>query len=48
MASNKHVDLRKTENFVRSNCNPEDISKDKGKKVYLRKFCENFKTLMGV
>ena len=33
MASNKHVDLRKLENFVRS----------KGKKANFRKPCKNFK-----
>ena len=33
MASNKHIDLRKMENFVRS----------KGKTANFRKACENFK-----
>ena len=33
MASNKHIDLRKIENFVRS----------KGKTANLRKPCKNFK-----
>ena len=33
MASNKHVFLKRKENFVRSKCFPEDISKDKGKKA---------------
>ena len=33
MASNKHIDLRKIENFVRS----------KGKTANFRKACENFK-----
>ena len=31
MASNKHADFRKTENFDRSKCYPEDVSKDKRK-----------------
>ena len=35
MASNKHIDLKK-ENFVRSKCYPEGISKDK-KEINLRK-----------
>ena len=35
MASNKHVDLRKIENFVRS----------KRKTANFRKPCENFKTV---
>ena len=39
MASNKHVDLRKIKQFVRSKCFPEDTSKDKGKKDNLRKSC---------
>ena len=43
MASNKHVDLRKIENLVRSKCFPKDISKDKGKKAHLRKSWNNFK-----
>ena len=47
MASNKHVDLRKTENFVRSKCYPEDISKDKGKKANFTKSCKNFKIADG-
>ena len=33
MASNKHFDLRKIENFVRSKYCHEDIAKDKGKKL---------------
>ena len=36
IASNKHVDLRKIENFVRSECFPEDIPKVKGKKANRR------------
>ena len=32
MASNKHVDLRQIENFVRSKCYPEDIFRIKIKK----------------
>ena len=40
MASREHVDWRKIENFVRSKCYPEKISKDKGKKANFRKFCE--------
>ena len=27
--NNKHVDLRKIENFVRSKCYPENLSKDR-------------------
>ena len=27
MASKKHVDLKKVENFVRSKCHPDDVSK---------------------
>ena len=42
IASNKHVDLRKIENFVTSKCYSEDISKDKGKKANFRKSCKNF------
>ena len=42
MGSNKHVDLRKTENFLRSKCYPEDMSKDKGKKANFRKSFKNF------
>ena len=37
MASNKHYDLRKIENYVRGKCYPEDISKDKLKKANFRK-----------
>ena len=47
MASNKHVDLRKIENFVRSKYYPEDISKDEGKKASFRKTCTNFKIVDG-
>ena len=43
IASNKHVDLRKIENFVRSKYYPEDISKDKEKKTNIRKPSKNFK-----
>ena len=43
MASNKHVDLRKTENFARSKCYLEDVSKDKGKRANFRKYCKHFK-----
>ena len=43
MASNKHVDLGKIENFVRSKYYPEDISKDKGKRANFRKSWKNFK-----
>ena len=35
MASNKHVDMRKIENFVRS----------KGKTATFRKHCKNFKII---
>ena len=37
MAGNKRVDFRKIENFVRSKDCPENISKEKGKKVNFRK-----------
>ena len=37
IASNKHVDLRKIENFVWSKCYPEGIPKIKGKKANFRK-----------
>ena len=40
IASNKHVDLRKIENFVRRKFYPEDISKDKGRKANFRKSCK--------
>ena len=32
MASNKHIDFKKIESYVRSKYYPEDISKDKWKK----------------
>ena len=48
MASNKHVDLRKTENFVRSKCYPEDISKDKGRKLISQNLIRTLKSLMGI
>ena len=35
MASNKYVDSRKIENFVRSKWYSEHISKDEGKKLIL-------------
>ena len=44
MGSNKHIDLRKMENFVRRKCFPEDILKEEGKKANFRKSCKNFKT----
>ena len=47
MASNKHADLRKTENFVGSKWYPKDMSKDKGKKANFRKSCKNFKIVDG-
>ena len=37
MESNKHVDLRKIENFVGSKYYPVDMSKDKGKTANFRK-----------
>ena len=36
IASNKHVDLRKIENFVSSKCFPKDIPKVKGMKANSR------------
>ena len=47
MASNEHVDLRKIENFVRSEYYPKDISKDKGKRANFRKSWKNFKVVVG-
>ena len=47
MASNKHVDFKKIENFVRSECYPEDISKDKGHTVNSRKSYKKFKITDG-
>ena len=47
MESNKQPDLRKIENFVRSKCYPEEISKDGRKKVSFRKSCKNFKIVDG-
>ena len=47
MASNKHVDLRKMQNFVRSKYYPEDMSKDKGKKANSRKSYKNSKIIDG-
>ena len=46
MVSNKHYDLRKTENFIRSKCYPEDISNNK-KKDNFRKSCKKLKTVDG-
>ena len=43
MVSNKHVDLRKIDNFVRGKYYPEDISNHKRKKTNFRKPCKNFK-----
>ena len=43
MVSNKQVDLRKIENFIRSKSYPEDIPKYKTKKADFRKSCKNFK-----
>ena len=52
MASNKHVNLRKTENFVSSKYYPEDISKGKGSEFQKELISENFvralKSLMGI
>ena len=47
IATNKYVDLRKIENSVRSKSCPEDILKDKGKKVNFRKSSKNFKIVHG-
>ena len=47
MASNKHVDLRKIENFVRSKYYSEDILIDKRKRGNFRKSCKNFKIIDG-
>ena len=45
MASNKYVDLRKTEKFVMIKCYSEDIPKDKAKKSNVRKSLKNFKVV---
>ena len=42
MASNKHFELGKIENFVRIKCHPEDKPKDKRKKANFRKLCKYF------
>ena len=47
MVSNKHAELRKVENFVRSIYYHEDIAKDKRKKANFRKSCNNFKLANG-
>ena len=47
MASNKHVELRKIENFVRNKYHPEDIPIDTGKIGNFRKSCQNFKIVDG-
>ena len=47
MVSDKYADLRKTENFIRSKCYPEDISKDKRRRANFRKSCKNFKIVDG-
>ena len=39
--------MRKIENFVKSKCYPEDISKGKGKRANVRKSCKNFKIFDG-
>ena len=43
MASNKHVHLKRIENFVRSEYYSEDISIGKRKRGNFRKSCKNFK-----
>ena len=45
MASNKHLVLSKIENFVKSKCYPENVSKDKERKANFRKSCKSFLTL---
>ena len=45
MASNEHVDLKQIEDFVRSKCYPEAISKDKGKKAISENFVRTLKSL---
>ena len=47
MASNKLVELRKIENFVRNKYHPEDIPIDTGKISNFRKSCQNFKIVDG-
>ena len=47
IACNKHVDLIKIENFVRSKYYPEDVSKDLGKWANFRKSCKNFTIVDG-
>ena len=46
LASNKHVDLRKIENIIRSKCYPKDISKDK-RQLISENPCRNFKIVDG-
>ena len=47
IGSNKHVDLRKIENFVRNKFYPEEMPKVKGKKDNFRKSCKTFKIFDG-
>ena len=42
MSRNKHVDLRKIRNFVRSECYPEEKSKDEDKKANLKNLVRIF------
>ena len=43
MASSKQIDLKKIENFVRSKCYTEYVSKGKGKIANFKKSLKNFK-----
>ena len=47
MRSNKYVDLKKIENFVRTKCYSEDIPKDKRKKTNFGKYSKNIKIVHG-
>ena len=46
-ASNKHVDLKKLENFVTGKYYPEDILKDMGQRANFKKSCKYCKIVDG-
>ena len=48
MASNKHVDLKKIENFVESKCILKIYRKIKERKLILEKLKKALKSLMGI
>ena len=47
VARNKYIDWRKTKNFVRSKCYPEDISNGERKKTDFRKYSKNYNIIDG-